>query len=224
MDGGVKEMTPNNDLADGEFRPRSGSTGLRGLFSRKKDRQRKHSGDTASKETSPSTSKVQNFLDTFRPRSKSDLSGIKKPGKKITPQVKMEESMDETQLRDALTNMQTDKHANTPMGQILEKQLLSPSGTNHVKQRHTSGNDSFMSRFRARSNSDSKAKSPRKMLTKQVNIDKDIQRHTSGNDSYISRFRARSNSDSKTKFPGKMMAKQVNIDKNIYIYDNYYNA
>ena len=68
--------------------------------------------------------------------------------------------------------MQVDKPpgANTPMGQILEKQLLSPS--NNVKQRHPSGNDkdSFMSRFRARSNSDSKAKSPRKMLQKQVTI------------------------------------------------------
>ncbi|XP_052091891.1 5'-AMP-activated protein kinase subunit gamma-1-like isoform X4 [Mytilus californianus] len=168
MDTGVKEMTPSNDLADGDFRPRSGSTGLRGLFSRK-NRQRKHSGDSNAKETAPSTSKVQNFLDSFRPRAKSDLSGIKKPGKKVIPTVKMDESMDESTLRDALTNMQTDKTApNTPMGQILEKQLLSP--TNNVKQRHLSGNeprDSFMSRFRPRSNSDSKAKSPRKMLTKQ---------------------------------------------------------
>ncbi|CAC5380486.1 PRKAG [Mytilus coruscus] len=172
MDTGVKEMTPSNDLADGDFRPRSGSTGLRGLFSRK-NRQRKHSGDSNAKETAPSTSKVQNFFDSFRPRAKSDLSGIKKPGKKVIPTVKMDESMDESTLRDALTNMQTDKTApNTPMGQILEKQLLSP--TNNVKQRHLSGNeprDSFMSRFRPRSNSDSKAKSPRKMLTKQNSTD-----------------------------------------------------
>lgn len=164
MESDVKEMTPNNDLADGEYRPRSGSTGLRGLFSRK-NRQRKQSGDDSNK-TSPSTSKVQNFLDNFRPRSKSDLSGIKKPGKKVIPTVKMDTSMDESTLRDLSTNMLIDKTAsNTPMGQILEKQLLSPN--NNSKQKHNSGNDSFMSRIRARSNSDSKAKSPRKMLQKQ---------------------------------------------------------
>ena len=170
MEPDVKEMTPNNDLVDGEYRPRSGSTGIRGLFSRK-GRQRKQSGDDSNKTTSPSTSKVQNFLDTFRPRSKSDLSGIKKPGKKVIPQVKMDTSMDESTLRDLSSNMQCDKPGpNTPMGQILEKQLLSP--VNNVKQRHTSGNDSFMSRFRARSNSDSKARSPRKMLQKQVRVSK----------------------------------------------------
>ena len=169
MEPDVKEMTPNNDLVDGEYRPRSGSTGIRGLFSRK-GRQRKQSGDDSNKTTSPSTSKVQNFLDTFRPRSKSDLSGIKKPGKKVIPQVKMDTSMDESTLRDLSSNMQCDKPGpNTPMGQILEKQLLSP--VNNVKQRHSSGNDSFMSRFRARSNSDSKTRSPRKMLQKQNSTD-----------------------------------------------------
>ena len=167
MEPDLRDATNANDVPDGDFRPRSGSTGLRGLFSGK-SRQRKQSGDSSAKmESSSTSSKVKNFFaDAFRPRSKSDLSGVKRPNKKHIQQMKMDQSMDESQLRDSLQNgptgggippgLQNHRVTSpaTPMGQILETQLAVP--THNGKARHTSGpQDSFMNRFRARSNSDS---------------------------------------------------------------------
>ncbi|XP_021369705.1 5'-AMP-activated protein kinase subunit gamma-2-like isoform X1 [Mizuhopecten yessoensis] len=173
-----------NDFPDGEFRPRAGSTGLRGLFSGKA-RQRNKSGEDfkESKGSSPSgshsaSSKVKNFFDQFRPRSKSDLSGVKKPGKKhsaTSPANKMDHSMDESQLRDSLMNARMNEHgpkpqgASTPMGQILENQLMVPR--NDGRTRHASSPaDLVLNRYRARSNSDSKTKSPRRPLVHQRSI------------------------------------------------------
>ncbi|XP_033762249.1 5'-AMP-activated protein kinase subunit gamma-1-like isoform X3 [Pecten maximus] len=173
-----------NDFPDGEFRPRAGSTGLRGLFSGKA-RQRNKSGDDfkESKGSSPSgshsaSSKVKNFFDQFRPRSKSDLSGVKKPGKKhsaTSAANKMDHSMDESQLRDSLMNARMNDHgpkpqgASTPMGQILENQLMVP--LNDGRTRHASSPADFvLNRYRARSNSDSKTKPPRRQLVHQSSI------------------------------------------------------
>lgn len=171
-----------NDFPEGDFRPRAGSTGLRGLFSGKA-RQRNKSGDETreSKGNSPSgghstSSKVKNFFDQFRPRSKSDLSGVKKPGKKHSATSggnKMDHSMDETQLRDSLLNARMNEHGpkpqgvSTPMGQILENQLMVPNNDGRI--RHASSPaDLVLNRYRARSNSDSKTKSPRRPLVHQV--------------------------------------------------------
>lgn len=166
----VREVaSANNDIPDGEYRPRSGSTGLRGLFSK---RQRKPSGDESA--TNKKESKVKNFFDSFRPRSKSDLSGIKKPGKKHS--AKLDQSMDESNLREVLTqdpSNANDIHMrsggnNTLMGQILEGQLSVP---NDNRTRHKSGPPTPMdySRFRTRSNSDSlRVRPPRKPLVHQV--------------------------------------------------------
>ncbi|KAK3092899.1 hypothetical protein FSP39_008580 [Pinctada imbricata] len=183
MEPDLRDATNSNDLPDGDFRPRSGSTGLRGLFSGK-SRQRKQSGDSNAKGDSSTSSKVKNFFaDAFRPRSKSDLSGVKRPGKKHSNQMKMDQSMDENQLRDSLQNgptsgglppgLQNHRVAphghSTPMGQILETQLTVPNVNG--KSRHLSSpQDSFMSRFRARSNSDSVKNRPHRKIHKQHSI------------------------------------------------------
>lgn len=167
----VREVTTANEL-DSEFRPRAGSTGLRALFS-SKNRQRNKSGDQDNKSGSPSTgSKMKNFLDAFRPRSKSDLSGVKKP-KKIG--ARLEQSMDESHLTGTL--VQSDQLKNsprtqpvTPMCQILEGQMMM---SENARTRHVSGPptqmDQFYNRYRARSNSDSsKTRPPRRQLQHEV--------------------------------------------------------
>ena len=122
----VSPLHSSLDNVDGDFRPRSGSTGIRGLFS--KDKHRKKSGDESSKGNSPSTSsKVKNFFDSIRPRSKSDLSGVKKPNKKAIQAAKLEASMDESQLTSALHDsdyMNRVPDDETPMGKILGEQLM----------------------------------------------------------------------------------------------------
>ncbi|KAL3831986.1 hypothetical protein ACJMK2_023674 [Sinanodonta woodiana] len=160
---------------DQDFRPRTGSTGLRGLFSGKMRSQSK-SGDEPTKDkekgNSPSTSsKVKNFFGSIRPRSKSDLSGVKKPNKKaIQAKLSMDQSLDESQLSSkGLNNSDQNLNASlpsgfgqgvyaTPMGRILEGQLLVPDGDGRT--RHASGPptgvDHFMNRYRPRANSDSK--------------------------------------------------------------------
>ncbi|XP_041367495.1 5'-AMP-activated protein kinase subunit gamma-1-like isoform X3 [Gigantopelta aegis] len=164
------DMDGNAMDVDHEFRPRSGSTGLKGLFS-SKSKQRKGSGDEG-KINSPSQSKVKTFFDTFRPRSKSDVSGMKKPGKK-SASVSMDRSMDEVSLNSQVlgTSLMVPRGPNeplTPMGQILEGQMMSAGGD---RNRHKSGPptsvEQFMSKFRARSNSDSRARTAKKPFNHQ---------------------------------------------------------
>lgn len=161
------------DHVDGDFRPRSGSTGIKGLFS--KDKSRKKSSDESAKGTSPSTSsKVKNFFESIRPRSKSDLSGVKKPNKKALQQARMDASMDESELsalrsNDHIVSMPPQNRDNTHMAHILGDQLRVPNS----RQRHASGPptgvDQFHSRYRPRANSDSKhMRPPKKTLIHQV--------------------------------------------------------
>ena len=191
METGGDSQSPMNplmssmDSVDGEFRPRSGSTGIRGLFS-SKDRHRKKSGEENTKVNSPSTSsKVKNFFDSIRPRSKSDLSGIKKPNKRAiaAARMRMDQSMDESSLSSALNNGDVNvslptntalppgaQGSATPMGAILTGQLTVPN----TRQRHQSGPptsvDQFNSRYRPRAMSDSKQQRPnmKKVLIHQV--------------------------------------------------------
>lgn len=177
LEQGVNDATNCNDHPEGDYRPRAGSTGFRGLFN--KNKQRKQSGDDM--KHSPSTSaKVKSFFaETFRPRSKSDLSGVKKPGKRHHS-AKMDQSMDESHLRDSISPGKMEQCSPpggglppgvpnpkgdhmSPMGQLLGGQL-----DDHNKNRHSSGQVEFMDRFRTRSNSDSRAKPPKWKLTQQV--------------------------------------------------------
>ncbi|XP_078321903.1 5'-AMP-activated protein kinase subunit gamma-1-like isoform X4 [Crassostrea virginica] len=176
LEQGVNDATNSNDLPEGDYRPRSGSAGIRGLFNKK---QRKQSGDDM--KHSPSTSaKVKSFFaETFRPRSKSDLSGVKKPGKRHS--AKMDQSMDESHLRDSISPGKMEQcsppggglppgipnHRGdhmSPMGQLLGGQL-----DDHNKNRHSSGHD-FMDRFRTRSNSDSRTRPSKGKLIQQRSI------------------------------------------------------
>ncbi|KAL8596722.1 hypothetical protein ACOMHN_025772 [Nucella lapillus] len=163
------------DPADGRPRSSSGTSNFK-LFGGK-NRQRNKSGDESGKNgASPTTtSKVKSFFDTFRPRSKSDVSGLKKPGKKnrdAMTAMAMDRSMDESSLSQTPQSIQympgfksPAADPISPMGQILEDQLLGvPGGGNGTSDRlrHKSGGvagyDNFMSKFRTRSNSDSRTK------------------------------------------------------------------
>ena len=175
------------DSVDGEFRPRSGSTGIRGLFS-SKGRHRKASGEEqVSKGNSPSTSsKVKNFFDSIRPRSKSDLSGVKKPNKKAiqAARMRMDQSMDESSLSSALNNGDVNvsiptntavppgaQGSATPMGQILTGQLTVPNSRVRHQSGPPTGVDQFSTRYRPRAMSDSKQQRPtRKVLIHQVGM------------------------------------------------------
>ncbi|XP_061179905.1 5'-AMP-activated protein kinase subunit gamma-2-like isoform X2 [Saccostrea echinata] len=176
LEQGVNDATNHSDLPEGEYRPRAGSTGFRGLF---KNKQRKQSGDDDMKHSQSTSAKVKSFFaETFRPRSKSDLSGVKKPGKRHS--AKMDQSMDESHLRDSISPGKTEQFSPpggglppgisnhkgqdqvSPMGQLLGGQL----GDNN-KHRHSSGQAEFMDRFRTRSNSDSRARPPKWKLTQQ---------------------------------------------------------
>ncbi|XP_056007020.1 5'-AMP-activated protein kinase subunit gamma-2-like isoform X4 [Ostrea edulis] len=176
LEQGVNDATNCNDLPDGEYRPRAGSTGFRGLFNKKS---RKQSGDDTMKQSPSTSAKVKSFFaETFRPRSKSDLSGVKKPGKRHS--AKMDQSMDESHLRDSISpgkmeqfsppggglppgiaNHKGQDHV-SPMGQLLGGQL----GDNN-RNRHSPAQAEFMDRFRTRSNSDSRARPPKWKLTQQ---------------------------------------------------------
>ena len=173
----ISPLHSSMDNVDGEYRPRSGSTGKWSLFS--KDRSRKKSGDESSKGNSPSTtSKVKNFFDAIRPRSKSDLSGVKKPNKKALQAARMDASMDESQLscalksNDHIVTIPPGGMNDTPMGKILSDQLRVPNS----RQRHQSGPptavDQFHNRYRPRANSDSKHVRPsKKVLVHQVSVE-----------------------------------------------------
>lgn len=185
----MNPLVASNDSVDGDFRPRSGSTGIRGLFAGK-DRHRKKSGEENTKGNSPSTSsKVKNFFDSIRPRSKSDLSGVKKPNKKAlsAARMRLDQSMDESSLSSALNNgdVNISLPTNTAvppgaqgnptlMGAILTDQLTVPN----TRARHQSGPptgvDQFNSRYRPRAMSDSKPQRPnmKKVLIHQVGTEK----------------------------------------------------
>ena len=202
--------TMDLDSSDGRPRSSSGSSGLK-LFGGK-GRQRNKSGDESGKNgSSPTTSsKVKSFFDTFRPRSKSDVSGLKKPGKKARDgmgSLATERSLDESSSATSATAASTPGGAAfgaqyvpgfkmpvdpiSPMGQILEGQMMlgvpggdgsgsgggggGGGGSAADRTRHKSGGvvgyDNFMSKFRTRSNSDSRTKgmpSPRRPLVSQV--------------------------------------------------------
>lgn len=178
--------TMDLDSQDQQGRPRSssGSSGLKGLISGK-SRQRNKSGDDPNKNGSPTTSKMKSFFDTFRPRSKSDVSGLKKPSKKAAVGVAgMDSSMDESQLQGTFAaHMKLPTDPMSPMGQILEGQMMGMGGdVQQERMRHKSAgvggsflppkDNSFMSKFRARSNSDSRTRGTvtgRKQLVSQVN-------------------------------------------------------
>ncbi|KAK7498359.1 hypothetical protein BaRGS_00010313, partial [Batillaria attramentaria] len=171
LQDGIGTMDLDSDQRDGRPRSSSGSSGLKGLITGK-NRQRNKSGDDpkqAGSPTSGTTSKVKSFFDTFRPRSKSDVSGLKKPGKKNLSASGMDRSMDESTIQtQLLLQMKPQGDPISPMGQILEGQMLNvPGGDNQDRTRHKSGGavlnpgmDNFMSKFRARSNSDSRTKGP----------------------------------------------------------------
>ncbi|XP_076471198.1 uncharacterized protein LOC143301061 isoform X3 [Babylonia areolata] len=173
------------DSADGRPRSSSGASSNFKLFGGK-GRQRNKSGDESGSKNGASpttaTSKMKSFFDTFRPRSKSDVSGLKKPGKKnreAMASMGMDRSMDESSLSQQAPGPPVAQYVPgfksptsdpiSPMGQILEDQLLGVPGGNGAgggggdRVRHKSGgvpgyDKNFMSKFRARSNSDSRTK------------------------------------------------------------------
>lgn len=168
-------LEPDGDI-DGDFRPRAGSVGLRSLMKPKASRQRWKSGDEGrltsqgqlNKEKDTTPSKVKNFFESFRPRSKSDVSGMKKPGKKPpvnnnvphSAAIKMDRSMDESQLRAAQHDQLSPQRTQaTPMGQILEVQLASDASKSKALLSPTNTPvEQFKNMFRTRSNSDSRTK------------------------------------------------------------------
>ncbi|KAH9520329.1 5'-AMP-activated protein kinase subunit gamma-2, partial [Bulinus truncatus] len=156
-------MADGNDF-QGRARSSSGSTALKGfLGSKSKNRNKSTERDEQAKEKDKDKDKKKGFFESFRPRSKSDVSGLKKPSIK-KPAIQTEHSVDESIL--ASTSNHTKGYSSsgsqellTPMGQILEGQMLSVPEEERI--RHKSGptgvrDVGFMSKFRARSNSDSK--------------------------------------------------------------------
>ena len=171
------------DLDSTEGRPRSGSGSNFKLFGGK-SRQRNKSGEEspaaagknngASPTSNTSTSsKMKSFFDTFRPRSKSDVSGLKKPGKKNREAMgvsglAMDRSMDESTLAHQggagvqyVPGFKSPVDPISPMGQILEGQMMGDAGGGDSRMRHKSGGvGGYEQRgFRTRSNSDSRARS-----------------------------------------------------------------
>ncbi|XP_064614021.1 5'-AMP-activated protein kinase subunit gamma-1-like isoform X3 [Liolophura sinensis] len=197
LESDVRDVNMAGDL-DIEPRTRTGSgaSGLKSLIPGKL-RTRSKSGDeqanvvNKNNNASPSTSKMKSFFDSFRPRSKSDLSGVKKPKKSAGRDIasgdrpSMDRSMDESQLLAATRtgfgeqtsplgpgqpsgkvtprSPPTMPQGTTPMGQILEGQMYkNKDNIADSKNKLTTPSPvgKFMNTFRARSNSDSKAKRP----------------------------------------------------------------
>ncbi|ESO88019.1 hypothetical protein LOTGIDRAFT_166040 [Lottia gigantea] len=184
------DYTEGAGAMEDDFRQRSGSGGIKSLFGTK-PRQRNKSGDElkGDKNSSPTSgSKMKNFFESIRPRSKSDVSGMKKPGKKAAAAAQnMDRSMDESTLAPQLNshgavNSSVSQGATshgaaavtpvpkgpsktlTPMSEILEGQMYNFGDKMTERNRHKSGPatpvEQFMSKFRNRSNSDSKPKKP----------------------------------------------------------------
>ncbi|CAG5129978.1 unnamed protein product, partial [Candidula unifasciata] len=157
-------MTDSNEY--GRPRSSSGASALKTLLGSKSKSRNKSAEREEKKDKEKDKDKKKGFFEQFRPRSKSDVSGLKRPLKK--PSIPTDHSLDESVLT-AQTNHKSlisSQEAVTPMSQILEGQMLFVS--DDARGRHKSGpstnKDSFMSKFRARSNSDSKPKSPRRPL------------------------------------------------------------
>ncbi|XP_035826788.1 5'-AMP-activated protein kinase subunit gamma-2 [Aplysia californica] len=166
-------------MADGSEhvgRPRSssGSSALKGLLGGKSKARNKSSEREDKDKKDKDKDKKKGFFESFRPRSKSDVSGLKRPGKK--PAIQMDHSVDESALQaNHRSYAGGSQEVLTPMGQILEGQMLNVPGED--RQRHKSGpqglkdaSAGLLSKFRARSNSDSKPKSPRRPLTSQKSL------------------------------------------------------
>ncbi|XP_055876585.1 5'-AMP-activated protein kinase subunit gamma-2-like isoform X3 [Biomphalaria glabrata] len=169
-------MAEGNDF-QGRQRSSSGSTALKGfLVGKSKNRNKSSEREEQTKEKDKDKDKKKGFFETLRPRSKSDVSGLKKPIVK-KPGIQTEHSVDESIL--APTSNHTKGYSGsqellTPMGQILEGQML--NFPEEERSRHKSGPSvvrdvGFMSKFRARSNSDSKPmKTHRNQLQTQLSV------------------------------------------------------
>lgn len=170
IDSDVEDtMTDSNEY--GRSRSSSGASALKNLLSSGKSKSRNKSVERdEKKDKEKEKDKKKGFFEQFRPRSKSDVSGLKRPMKK--PAIPTDHSLDESVLsaQNNHKSLMSSQEAITPMSQILEGQMLFVS--DDARSRHKSGpsgnKDSFMSKFRARSNSDSKPKSPRRPLQTQV--------------------------------------------------------
>lgn len=166
----AENMAESSDY--GRPRSSSGSATLKSLLgSKSKSRNKSVERD---EKKDKDKDKKKGFFEQFRPRSKSDVSGLKRPSKKSA--IPTEHSMDESTLS-AQTNHKSfsgSQEGLTPMGQILEGQMLYVPEEERI--RHKSGpsayrDGSFISKFRARSNSDSKPRSPRGQLQTQVSTE-----------------------------------------------------
>lgn len=155
-------------------RPRSssGSAALKSLLTSKSKSRNKSVDRDDKKEKEKDKDKKRGFFEQFRPRSKSDVSGLKRPSKKSS--LPTERSMDESTLI-AQTNMKPfvgSQEIITPMGQILEGQMLNVPEEERI--RHKSGpsgyrEGGFMSKIRTFSTSESKPpKSPKRPVQSQV--------------------------------------------------------
>ncbi|XP_059172992.1 5'-AMP-activated protein kinase subunit gamma-2-like isoform X2 [Physella acuta] len=170
-------MADANDF-QGRARSSSGSTALKGFLGGKsKNRNKSTEREDREKSKDKEKDKKKGFFESFRPRSKSDVSGLKKPNIK-KPAIQTEHSVDETVLSSSSSNHNRvyggSQELLTPMGQILEGQMLNVP--DEERTRHKSGpsvvrDAGFMSKFRARSNSDSKPmRSPRRPLQSQKSL------------------------------------------------------
>ncbi|GFS03790.1 hypothetical protein ElyMa_002895900 [Elysia marginata] len=180
-------------------RPRSGSgaSALKGLLSsgsKSRGGSKSSSDDKDPKEKKDKDKKKGGFFEAFRPRSKSDVSGLKRPVRKPAS-IPTEHSVDESTLSVASAHAPTavggyhqktyggSQELASPMGQILEGQMLQVDAD---RNRHKSGpgqpakispgaakeGGGFMNKlqFRTRSNSDSKPRSPRRPLQFQKSL------------------------------------------------------
>lgn len=153
---------------DNEYRVRSGSTSRKPNFLGKKEcRHRSKSGDET-KSSSPNSSKMRSFFGTFRPRSKSDASSVKKPKNPPIAIPNDSHLMEDKHLAipGAVNNQNDTSHspvvspgALSPMGQILEEQMVGRSPHNSGP---TTPVGQFINIFRTRSNSDSRTKPHKK--------------------------------------------------------------
>ena len=125
---------------------------------------------------------MKNFFDTFRPRSKSDVSGMTKPVKlpDLARDHSNNESFEFVTVDQQLVSLKSPLDPLSPMSQILEGQIMqgrsgavTEKASIASRSKHKSmglvGYDNFVTKFRERSNSDSRTK-PHKPLFTQVNV------------------------------------------------------
>uniref|UniRef100_A0A0B7B2T5 CBS domain-containing protein n=1 Tax=Arion vulgaris TaxID=1028688 RepID=A0A0B7B2T5_9EUPU len=167
----AENMTESSEY--GRPRSSSGASSLKSFLGSKSKGRNKSTERDEKKDKDKDKDKKKGFFEQFRPRSKSDLSGLKRPGKK--PAIPTDHSLDESVLSGQTNHRPSlgSQEAVTPMSKILEGQMLLVS--EEARTRHKSGpsgnrDGGFMSKFRARSNSDSKPKSPRRPLHTQMSL------------------------------------------------------